>query len=246
MIKEEKDKKDENFSDLQKMMEAGLHFGHKSSAVHPKMKPYLYGVRNTIHIIDLEKTATELKKALEFIQKLILEDKVMLLVGTKVQARDLVKKTAEECGIPYVNGRWLGGTITNFPVIKERIEYFKELERKRREGDLDKYTKKERADFDREIEKLETNLGGIKNLGQLPDAVFITDARKDKLAIREAKSKGIKVIGIADSNVDPGVADYPIPANDDAISSLSYILGKVKEAIVEARGKKPEPEKEKS
>ncbi len=234
----EKNKKLEVKLDLEEMLQAGLHFGHRTSRIHPKMKPYLAGVRNTVHIIDLKKTAEKFKKALEFIQKLISENKTLLIVGTKIQAKDLVKNFAEECKLPYVSERWLGGTITNFDAIKKRLEYFKELERKKKSGELDKYTKKERAQIDEELQKLEIKFGGIKDLEKIPDAIFVLDMEKDALAVKEAKMKGVKIIGISDTNADPTLVDYPIPANDDAISSLKYILDKVKEVILKARPQK--------
>ncbi|OIO44495.1 MAG: 30S ribosomal protein S2 [Candidatus Nealsonbacteria bacterium CG_4_10_14_0_8_um_filter_35_10] len=220
---------------LEEMARAGLHFGHRTSKCHPKMKPFLAGVKNTIHIIDLEKTAQKLKEALKFIQEFISENKILLIVGTKIQIKDLVKEVATELNLPYVNERWLGGTFTNFEVIKKRIDYFKDLEKKRIEGAFEKYTKKEKAQIDQEIKDLEIKFGGLKNLERLPDAIFVLDMRKDETAIREAKRKGIKIIGIAHTNVDPTLADYPIPASDDAISSVKYILEKVKEVILKAK-----------
>jgi len=217
------------------MAEAGLHFGHRASRVHPRIKPYLYGVRNTVHIIDLEKTAERFKEALEFIRKLISENKTLLLVGTKIQIKDLVKDIAKDCDLPYINERWLGGTFTNFKTIKKRIEYFKDLEAKKKKGELEKYTKKERAEIDKELRNLEIKFGGIKELEGLPEAIFVLDMKKDALAVKEAGRKGIKIIGIADTNVDPTLADYPIPANDDAISSVKYILDKVKGVILKAK-----------
>jgi small subunit ribosomal protein S2 len=217
--------------DTEEMARAGLHFGHRTSRVHPKMTPYLYGVRNTIHIIDLEKTKEKFEEALKFIQQLFSENKILLLVGTKIQAKELVKNIALELDLPYVNERWLGGIFTNFESMKKRIEYFKELERKKKEGELEKYTKRERAKIDRELKDLEIKFGGIKNLKRLPDAIFVLDMKKDALAVKEARRIGIKVIGISDTNCDPTLADYPIPASDDAISSLKYILEKVKEVI---------------
>ena len=193
--------------DIEEMAQLGVYFGHRTSRVHPKMKPYLFGARNGVHIIDLEKTAEKLKEALNFIQQLISENKVLLLVGTKIQAKDLVKSTAEECGLPYVSKRWLGGTFTNFETIKKRIDYFKSLEKKKTEGEFEKYTKKERADIDKELRDLELKVGGIKNLIQLPEAIFVLDMKKDGLAIKEAKRKGVKVIALADTNSDPTLAD---------------------------------------
>jgi small subunit ribosomal protein S2 len=230
----ENTKKDNFNLDVEEMAKAGLHFGHRTSKIHPKMEPYLYGVRNTVHIIDLGKTKEKFEEALRFIQTLISENKILLLVGTKIQVKDLVKEVAIECGLPYVNERWLGGTFTNFEVIKKRIEYFKDLEKKKAEGELEKYTKKERAKIDQELKNLEMKFGGIKNLERLPDAIFVLDMKKDDLAVKEARMKGIKVIGISDTNCDPTLADYPIPANDDAISSVKYILEKVKEVIIKA------------
>jgi len=229
--------KDEFKLDPEEMAQAGLHFGHKTSTVHPKMKQYLWGARNEIHIIDVEKTAEKFKEALEFIKKLISENKTLLLVGTKIQVKNLVKEIAQETGLPYINERWLGGTFTNFETMKKRLEYFKELERKKEQGELAKYTKKERAKIDKEIQDLEIKFGGIKNLEKLPDAVFVLDMKKDYLAVKEAKMKGLKVIGVADTNIDPTLADYPIPANDDAISSVKYILEKAKETILKAKKK---------
>ena len=224
--------KETNFKlDTEEMARAGLHFGHRTSRVHPKMMPYLAGVRNTIHIIDLEKTKEKLAEALRFIQQLISENKILLIVGTKVQVKDLVKSMAQELALPCLTERWLGGTFTNFETIKKRIEYFKDLEIKKKEGELEKYTKKERAKIDQELRDLEIKFGGIKDLERLPDAILVLDMKKDDLAVKEARMKGIKVIAISHSNTDPTLADYPIPANDDAISSVKYILEKVAEVM---------------
>lgn len=234
-IKKEKDK----FNiDPEEMTRVGVHFGHRTSRINPKMQPYLFGVRNTVHIIDLAKTKEKLIEALEFIQKLVSEDKILLLIGTKIQIKDLVKSMAEECGLPYVNERWLGGTFTNFAALLKRVEYYKELEAKKAQGELEKYTKKEKAQFDQELKRLEVKFKGIKGLNRLPDAIFVCDIIKDRLAVKEAREKGIKVIALCDTNVDPTLADYPIPASDDAISSVKYILDKVKEAILKAKPKK--------
>ena len=232
-----KSKKTEIKLDTEQMAQAGLHFGHRTSRIHPKMKPYLFVVRNGVHLMDLEKTAEKFKEALKFIQELVSEGKTLLLVGTKIQIKDIVKETARECGLPYVTERWLGGTFTNLTVFKKRIEYFKELEKKKKEGDLEKYTKKERANIDKELAGLETKFGGIKDLEKLPDAVFVLDMKKDELAVKEAKAKGVKIVGISDTNIDPTLADYPIPANDDAVSSLSFILEKVREVVLKNKPK---------
>jgi len=225
--------------DLEEMAQAGLHFGHRASVVHPKMMPYIAGVKNTIHIIDLEKTKEKLEEALKFIQQLVSENKILLIVGTKIQVKDLVKSIAQELDSPYVNERWLGGTFTNFEVIKKRVEYFKDLERKKEVGELEKYTKKERAKIDQELLDSERKFGGLKKLERLPDAVFVLDMKKDHFAVKEARKKEIKVIAISHTNTDPALADYPIPANDDAISSVKYILEKVKEAILGVKSEIP-------
>lgn len=234
-MEEKKVEKSKFNINVSEMTEAGLHFGHRTSRIHPKMKPYISGVKNTIHLIDLEQTVEKLEKALIFIQKLISEGKKILFVGTKVQVKELLKETAKECEMPYINERWLGGTFTNFKTIKKRIDYFNELAEKKQKGELDKYTKKERLDMDKELKNLEIKFGGIKDIVGIPDAIFVLDMKKDSLAIKEAGMKSIPIIAIADTNVDPSLADYPIPANDDAISSVSYVLNKVKDAIINSK-----------
>src|SRR3989338_10566232 len=217
---------------VDKMQIGGLHFGHRVSRLHPKMKPYVSGIKNNVHIIDLEKTGKEFEKALVFIAKLISEGKTILFVGTKIQVKQYVKSNAEISGMPYVIERWLGGTFTNFETIVKRVQYFKELENKKATGGLEKYTKKERSLFDKELEILRKKFEGIKNMTKLPEAVLVLDLKKDLACVREAKIKGIKIIGIVDTNIDPTLADYLILANDDAISSVKYILDKVQEAIL--------------
>ena len=227
--------KDKFNIDQDEMARLGLHFGHRTSRINPKMKPYISGVRSGIHIIDLEKTKERLSQALDFIQKLVSENKVLLLVGTKIQIKNIVKSIAEECSLPHITERWLGGTFTNMGSILKRVEYYKDLEKKRASGELEKYTKKERANFDQELKKLEIKFKGIKDLNSLPAAIFVCDMLKDRLAVKEAREKGIKVIGICDTNVDPNLADYPIPASDDTISSVKYILDKIKDTIIKAK-----------
>ncbi len=216
---------------IEQMQTAGLHFGHRVSRLHPKMKPYVLSIKNNVHIIDLEKTSKEFEKALKFISNLANEGKTILFVGTKIQIKEFVKSNAELSSMPYVIERWLGGTFTNFETIVKRVQYFKELENKKATGELEKYTKKERSLFDKELEILRKKLEGIKNMTKLPEAVLILDVKKDITCAKEARKKGIKIIGVVDTNVDPTLADYPIPANDDAISSISYILEKISETI---------------
>ena len=225
----------ESNTDVGEMTAAGLQFGHKTSRVDPKMKVYLYGARNGIHIFDLEKTKEKFDGALNFIRGLVSQGKIILFVGTKIQTKNLIKQVAQECGLPYVSERWLGGTLTNIDTILKRIAYFKDLEQKKSSGMTGKYTKKEQANFDKELKEMETKFSGIKNMNQLPDAVFVADIMKDSLAVKEARSKNISVIGIADTNCNPDLINYPIPANDDSVSSVQYILEKVKEAILNAK-----------
>ena len=223
--------------DEKEMLKAGLHFGHRSSKFHPKMKPYIFGVRKTIHIIDLEKTLEKFDIALEYIKSLIEQEKTLLFIGTKTPHKELVKAIAEECGFPYVNERWLGGSLTNFKVIKSRIKFLKDLEEKQQSDDWQKYTKKERLKIEELIQNLKRKFEGIRDLEKLPDAIFVCDMKKDGLAAKEARMEKIPVIGISDTNTDPSQADYSIPANDDAISSVRYILEKVKETILKAKSK---------
>jgi len=221
--------------DVNEMLAHGLGVGHTVSRLHPKMKTYVSGIKNNTNVIDLEKTAKELSRALKFISNLVSDGKKIIFVGTKIQIKDLVKKAAENCDVPYVTERWLGGTFTNFGTILKRVEYFKEMENKKATGELEKYTKKERLKIDKELESLRIKFEGIKNMSKLPEAVFISDLKKDITCAREAKKKGIFIVAITDTNVDPTIADYPIPANDDAISSVGYILDKVSETVNNAK-----------
>lgn len=225
-------------TESEKMIAAGVHFGHKTNKKHPKMDPYIYGVRNGVNIIDLEKTEKKLVEAMDYLEQLISKGGTLLVVGTKVQLVNLSKEFASECEFPYILERWLGGIITNFNVIKKRVDHLKDLENKKAEGELDKYTKKERLEIDREIESLKKKFEGLKPLSKLPDAIFVLDMEKDMMAIKEAKKEGVVVVGIADTNANPEIADYPIPANDDAISSVSYILNRIKERLVACRKSK--------
>ena len=222
---------------VEEMEKAGVNLGHKVSKLHPKMKPYVSAIKNGVHTFDLEKTSKELIKALTFISKIVSEGKTIVFVGTKIQLRGIVQKAAEDIGIPYVTERWLGGTFTNFETIQKRVSYFKDLEKKKETGELTKYTKKEQLDFTKEIAKLKVKFEGVRNMSKLPDAVFIFGLDKDLTCAHEAKRKGIKIISIVDTNVNPNLVDYPIPANDDAITSVRYILGKVKQVILDSKSK---------
>lgn len=221
---------------IEEMSQAGVNFGHKASRLHPKMQPYILKVKDSVHFIDLEKSAQGLKDALNLIRKITMDGKTVLMVGTKVHLRGMVEECAKECGFPYVRERWIGGTFTNFEEIRKRIQYFKDLEAKTKESDFEKnYTKKERSMINKEIARLTLKFEGIKDMDKLPEAIFVLDMRKDAIAVSEAQKRGIKIIAIADTNVDPTKADIAIPANDDAISSVRYILNKIKEAVLEVR-----------
>lgn len=222
---------------IQQMLEAGVHFGHKTSRWHPHMKPYIFCAREGVHIIDLEKTKEKLDQALKFITELVKKGGKILFIGTKRQAKDIVKKYAEDCGMPYVVERWLGGTFTNFETIYKLIQKLKDLEAKEKAGEFKKYTKKEQALKHEEIEKLNLMIGGLKQLDRLPEAVFIIDIHHEKTAVKEAKRKQISIIALCDTNVDPELVDWPIPSNDDAIKAIELMCKTVAEAIKETKGK---------
>lgn len=220
---------------LLEMMKAGVHFGHKTSRWHPNMAPFIFGVRNTIHIIDLEQTFAKLSEVKTFLKQIAANNDQIILIGTRPHSRQLVRKVADELQIPYVNERWIGGTFTNFKVVRQRIDYYLDFVQKQQKGELDKYTKKERTRFEREIEKLRKRWDGLQRLEQLPKVMILLDPSHNKTAMREAKRKGISIVAVCDTNVDPKQIDYCIPANDDSITSLSWIVQQLREAIVEGR-----------
>ncbi len=222
--------------DIKQLFEAGAHFGHRTSRWHPKMAGFIHSTRGGVHIIDLEKTVDRLNEACKFIEKLAAEGKTILFVGTKRQARELVAEAAGKAKMPYVNQRWLGGTLTNFSTMLTRLSRLKDLEKQMESGELaEKYSKLETLHFSEEITKLTTNFGGIKNMSETPGAVVLFGAHDEPIAIKEAKNIGIPVIALVDSNTDPSVIDYPIPANDDAIKTLSLVADSVVEAILRGR-----------
>lgn len=220
---------------LSEMLKAGVHFGHKLSKRHPKMEPFIFTVKNGLHIIDLEKTKEQLEKALTVLEEMAAAGKTILFVGTKKQAKDLVKKYALACEMPYVTEGWTGGLLTNFGHVSRSMKELKRLRKDKEKGDLSKYTKKEQLDFDRKIVKLDKAVGGIVNMEKLPDALFILDLKEDKTAVQEAAKKKIVALGIVDTNNNPEAVQYPIPANDDAIKALDYILNLVSNAISAGR-----------
>ena len=226
---------------VEEMIAAGVHLGHRASKLHPRMAPLVVGLRNTIHVIDLDVAAKYLDEALAFIAQLQKDGKQLILVCTKPPLRPLVRQVAEEIGLPYVSERWLGGTFTNFGVIRDRVKHYLDLQQKKDSGELEKYTKKEVIQFEKELADLKRKFGGIATMEKLPDAVFVCDIVHDKLVLREAKEKGIKTIGLIDTNADPLAVDYPIPANDDAITAVRYMLERVKEVILNAKLEHSEP-----
>ena len=220
---------------MKQLLEAGVHFGHQTRRWDPKMAEYIFQARNGIHIIDLQKTSKKLDEAYSFLKQQAEEGKTVLFVGTKKQAQECVKEAAEKCGMYYVNQRWLGGTLTNFGTIRKRIDRLEELERMQEDGTFDVLPKKEVIILKKEMEKLEKNLGGIKEMTELPGVIFLVDPKKERIAILEAKKLNIPVVGIVDTNCNPQDLDYPIPGNDDAIRSVSLIADVMANAIIEGK-----------
>lgn len=217
------------------LLEAGVHFGHRVSRGHPRMNPFIYGQRDGVHIIDLTLSEKYLKEACSFVKTLGKNGQTLLLVGTKKQAQSLVQELAKKVKLPYLTNRWIGGFFTNFEQIQNNMKKLKELKEAKEKRELQKYTKKEQLLIDRQIKKLEKDLGGVEDLEKLPEAVFIVDAAREKTAINEAVKKGVKVVAIADSNCDPTMIDYPIPGNDDAIKSIKIIVETVIAAYEEGQ-----------
>jgi small subunit ribosomal protein S2 len=218
---------------LRDLLEAGVHFGHQTRRWNPKMKPFIFTDRNGIYIIDLNKTINAIDMACQKVREVIGRGQRILFVGTKKQAQDVIRDEAQRCGQFYVTERWLGGMLTNFSTIKASIKKLKDMERMREEGDMEKFKKKERIQFDREIEKLEKVLGGIKDMNYLPGLLYVVDAKKEKIAVAEAAKLGIPIIGIIDTNADPDPIDFPIAANDDAIKSIRIITKSVVDSVIE-------------
>jgi small subunit ribosomal protein S2 len=217
---------------LEDMLKAGMHFGHRTNRWHPKMKQFIFTSKNGVYIIDLKKTQEKLEEALEFMTKLVTEGKSILFVGTKNQVSEPLKKMAVEIGQPYIVGKWLGGYLTNFAIVKKSVKKYLDLIEKRDAGKLEKYTKKERLNFDREIKKLELRVGGLASLNKLPDALFVWDIKEEETAVKEARQKNIPLIAICDTNVDPDQINYPIPANDDSTKTIKIVLEAVRDALL--------------
>ncbi len=217
--------------DMKELLEAGAHFGHQTKRWNPKMKPYIYGVRNGIHILDLSKTLPMAREAFDFVTQVVAEGDDILFVGTKRQAQEIVREEAERCGMFYISQRWLGGTLTNFKTIKASIDRLRDLQKKKEDGTFSVLTKKENLEIDREIIKLEKSLGGIKSMTRLPGAIVVVDPKKEKITLHEAKILSIPVIALADTNCDPEDIDYLIPSNDDSIRVIRLVLGKIADSV---------------
>ena len=230
---------------MKQLLEAGVHFGHQTRRWNPKMAEYIYTERNGIYIIDLQKSVGKVDEAYNAVKNIAAEGGKILFVGTKKQAQDSIKAEAERCGMFYVNERWLGGMLTNFKTIQSRINRLKEIEAMEEDGTFDVLPKKEVINLKKELEKLQKNLGGIKEMKRLPDAIFIVDPKKERICVQEAHALGIELIGIADTNCDPDELDYVIPGNDDAIRAVKLIVSKMADAVIEAnQGEEAAPAEE--
>jgi small subunit ribosomal protein S2 len=224
--------------DLKDLLEAGVHFGHQTRRWDPKMRGYIFGERNGIYIVDLQKTQALLSDALRFVQELAAAGRTILFVGTKRQAQEVVAEEAQRCGMPYVNERWLGGLLTNFATVKKSIDRLKQIEMMLAEGRQDRLTKKEFAGLAKEQVKLDKNLKGIRHIKNLPDALFVVDTRNEEIAVAEARKLQIPVVGIVDTNCNPDVIDYVIPGNDDALRAIRLFTSKVADAVIAGRNMK--------
>ena len=220
---------------MKQLLEAGVHFGHQTKRWNPKMAPYIFTTRNGIHIIDLQKCVNKVDEAYNAISQIVRDGGTILFVGTKRQAQEAIKEEAMRCGEFYVDIRWLGGMLTNFKTIELRIKRLKDLERMENDGTFEKLPKKEVSLLKKEHDKLEANLGGIRDMKKLPSCVFVVDPKKEKLCVAEARKLGITVVGIADTNADPDELDYIIPGNDDAIRAVKLIVSKIADAVIEAK-----------
>ncbi len=218
---------------MKELLEAGVHFGHQTKRWNPKMKPYIFGARNGIYIIDLQKTVRLFKSAYNFVVDAVTSGETVMFVGTKKQGQDAVAEEASRCGMYYVNQRWLGGMLTNFATVKQSIDRLKRLDAMVLDGTIDVYTKKERLQFEKEREKLEKILGGIKGMARVPGVMFVVDPNNEQIAVSEAKKLGIPVVAIVDTNCDPDQIDYIIPGNDDAIRAIRLLTGKMADAVIE-------------
>lgn len=220
---------------MKELLEAGVHFGHRTRRWNPKMRPYIFTERNGIHILDLQQTMARLEKAYGVIRDTVAEGGTVLFASTKKQAQESIASEAERCGMPYVNQHWLGGTLTNFRTIRQRIDYLLSLERRQELGEFSRLPKKEALELQRQIDKLNRRLGGLKEMRRLPSLIFIADVRREAIAVKEANKLGIPIVAMVDTNCDPDPIDYIIPANDDAIRAIKLITSKVADAVLEGQ-----------
>ncbi len=220
---------------IEKMLKSGMHFGHRTSKWHPKMEPFIFTKRNGVHIVDLIQTRSRMKEALDFMQKMKAEGKTIFFVGTKTQVKKSIKRVATEVAMPYVCEKWMGGTLTNFAIIKKLIKKYKDLLSDKKSGALSKYTKKEQLNMDKQLAKLESKVGGMTEMTKLPDALFVWDIKVERTAVLEAKKKNIPVIAICDTNVNPTGINYPIPSNDDATKTIKLVMNTISEALLEKK-----------
>ena len=229
---------------MKALLESGVHFGHRPQRWNPKMKPYIFTERNRVHIIDLQQTISAINTVYQLIQETVAAGGTVLFVGTKQQAQETIAQEAQRCEMPYVNQRWLGGTLTNWRTIRKRIDYLLNLEARRDRGDFERLTKKEALGLQRQIEKLDNRLGGIREMRDLPDMLFVVDVRREATAVKEANKLGLPIVAMVDTNCDPDPIDYLIPANDDAIRAIKLITSKMADAVLEgiAQRKGQEPE----
>ncbi len=229
---------------MKALLETGVHFGHRTRRWHPKMKPYIFTERNGVHIIDLQQTLAAIEQAYEVVRETVATGGTVLFVGTKRQAQDTIAQEAQRCGMPYVNQHWLAGTLTNWRTIRQRIDYLMNLEARRDRGDFERLTKKEALGLEHQIEKLNERLGGIRNMRELPDLLYVVDVRREATAVTEAHKLRIPIVAVVDTNCDPSLIDYVIPANDDAIRAIKLITSKIADAVLEgiALRKAYEPE----
>ncbi|RME38519.1 MAG: 30S ribosomal protein S2, partial [Thermoflexia bacterium] len=218
---------------MRALLETGVHFGHRVRRWNPKMRPYIFTERNGVHIIDLQQTLQALETAVQVVRQKVAEGGIILFVGTKQQAQEVIAQEAQRCGMPYVNQRWLGGTLTNFRTIRKRIDYLLDLEARRDRGDFERLPKREALQLQREIERLNARLSGIKQMNRLPDLLYVVDVRREATAVKEANILDIPIIGLVDTNCDPDPIDYVIPGNDDAIRSIRLITGLIADAVLE-------------
>ncbi len=229
---------------MKALLETGVHFGHRTRKWNPRMKPYIFTERNGIHIIDLQQTLEALEEAYALVRDTVAEGGMVLFVGTKRQAQDTIDSEATRCGMPYVNSRWLGGTLTNFRTIRSRIDELERLERQRDEGVFERLTKKEALHLARKIDRLEERLGGIRDMTRLPDLLFVVDVRREETAVHEANLLNIPVIALVDTNCDPSGVDYVIPSNDDAIRAIKLLTSKIADAVLEGKAMRKEEEEQ--